>query len=164
MKFFFLFLILSSLQHVSCNSEEDNWQDLEDIAEMEMEEQAPRAPKALRGEVSCLATDAPPLHHSSKSPHHAICDDRGCIPDSGPRYNGTSNTTKSGRACKVWNTMTGEYASYAIYDHNYCRGDPSFVYCFTTDPNVLYEKCDIPRCLNLTKGEIYQKFISLNVK
>ena len=153
MNYFFLCLLFSCLQHVCCNSEEDNLENLEDMIEMEyMEtnemEQAPRDPKALSADVACIPADAPPIHHSSKN--HAICDDRGCITPGGSPYNGTVNTTFSGRTCKVWSTTpTPKYGG-----HNYCRGDPSYVYCYTTDPNRLYEYCEIPRCLALTKGEI----------
>ena len=178
MNYFFLFLLLSFLQHVFCNSEEQHWQDLKEMTVMEnMErketEQAPRAPKAVSDQVGCIPMDAPPLQHSSKSHHHTICNDEACIATHmelnhttgiskvvgtpGGSYKGTVNTTVSGRTCKVWNTLADQYADYARFGaHNYCRGnisDPSFVFCFTTDPYKEYEECDIRRCLALTKGE-----------
>ena len=161
MNYIFLFLLLSCLHRVFCNLEEDNWKDLENgyLKEIEMErndmEEALRAPKALSIEGGCVVTDAPSLQNYT-------CDERGCFTKHMARgqmsYNGSLATTVSGKTCKVWSTIDpGPYAIYIKYGtHNYCRGshpDPDWVFCFTTDPNTLYEKCDVPRCLTLTKGE-----------
>ena len=146
--------------------------------EIKAMEKVARAPKVVIGKASCIAKGAPPLHHSSKSPHHASCDDGDCvITDTkldvntgnskmvtlkSGNYSGTINTTVNGRTCRVWNTVTANDSSnWELYvsrhgEHNYCRGSGgygSYYFCFTTDPNKLYEKCEIPRCLKLSKGE-----------
>ncbi|CUG93534.1 Hypothetical protein, putative [Bodo saltans] len=73
------------------------------------------------------------------------------IPD-GRDYRGTVNVTSSGITCQKWSSQTPhehqtQYPNPAlgIGDNNYCRnpfGD-STVGCFTMDPDVPYEECDI---------------------
>jgi hypothetical protein len=73
------------------------------------------------------------------------------VPD-GRDYRGTVNTTRSGIACQKWSSQVPhehetQYPNPAlgIGDNNYCRnpfGD-STVGCFTMDPDVPYEECDI---------------------
>ena len=189
MNIFFLFLLLSYLEPVCCNSEEKY--DLEDMKAMERNEitmQAARAPKAigLGTKVGCIATDDPPVYHSSKSHHHEPCDEEGCIEtelgmetgplsgkfgmlpvDNGMFYNGSLSTTQAGKTCMKWSDLTQLSASLTIEvlnggleknigDHNYCRGNPGDtlgVYCFVTDSSPPTDKCEVRRCLKLTKGE-----------
>ena len=200
MKLFFLFLLLSCLHHVFCNSEEVIWRDWEEIEivkkdrgivigedsedmeeietvknnreegigedpehmeEIEMEtndiEQSLRSSKALSSKDGCMVTDDPLLKNYT-------CDARiRCfIPHQAPgrmSYRGRLNTTISGKTCKVWNTIDPQsaYRQYTRFGgHNFCRGSlptPNFVFCLTTDPNVVYEECDVPKCLALTKGK-----------
>ena len=183
MNYFSLFLLLSSLQHVCCNPEEENLQGLDyraqfefdDIEQTEMEHLA-RTPKVLTSQ-GCMGKDAPPLHPSIKSDKYTPCDERGCvtaqmklISNSGllqPSgiYLGRVNTTESGRACRTWSNLTADdsrnWETYQSRDgnygeHNNCRPSPtspSYIFCFTTDPKRLHEGCEVPRCLQLTKGE-----------
>ena len=78
--------------------------------------------------------------------------------DSGSEYMGTVRTTESGIECQAWTADTphanSDYADDKFPDgsaeaaSNYCRnpsGD-SFVWCYTMDPSVRWEECDIPRC------------------
>ena len=180
MNYFFLFLFLACLHHVFCNFEEDNWQDLEKryrekrvIEKRDMDE-ALRSPSTqtalgplLRGskafgfEGGCMVTDVPSLQNYS-------CDNIGCrrwrksshTPTSNDReeYTGNLSTTSSGKTCKAWSTIKGQYAGYAntrAEDGNYCRADgqadSSYIFCFISDSEV--EECDIPPCLTLKKGK-----------
>ena len=78
--------------------------------------------------------------------------------DSGSDYMGSVRTTESGIECQAWTAETphanSNYADEKFPDgsaeaaSNYCRnpsGDP-FVWCYTMDPSVRWEECDIPRC------------------
>ena len=77
-----------------------------------------------------------------------------CLEDSpeglGASYTGRVNVTASGRTCQVWSAShPHEHAYTELGDHNYCR-DPSGgfgrVWCYTTDPDVLWEPCSVPFC------------------
>jgi len=74
---------------------------------------------------------------------------------------GTANTTVSGKPCQAWSASTPHAPSEGYLDddlypdgsraaaRNYCRNpDTSYagVWCYTTDPEVRWEKCDVPLC------------------
>ena len=78
--------------------------------------------------------------------------------DKGELYNGTDNITMSGRTCQPWDSdtphfhpLTSLYRPY-LEGHNYCRnpdGRGSRPWCYTTDPNVRWELCNVAVCASL---------------
>ncbi|XP_068132289.1 hepatocyte growth factor isoform X2 [Hyperolius riggenbachi] len=81
---------------------------------------------------------------------------RNCIHGKGGNYKGSRNITKSGLLCQSWNSMVPHehsflHSSYRGKDlkENYCRnpkGEEGGPWCFTVDPKVRHEVCDIPLC------------------
>ncbi|XP_053572492.1 hepatocyte growth factor [Bombina bombina] len=81
---------------------------------------------------------------------------RDCIHGKGSNYKGTRNVTKRGLACQSWNSMTPHDhnflpSSYRGKDlkENYCRNpkeEEGGPWCFTKNPEVRHEVCDIPFC------------------
>ncbi|CAG0880043.1 unnamed protein product [Cyprideis torosa] len=84
-----------------------------------------------------------------------------CIPgEHGNLYLGFKNVTVSGRSCRPWNDEDIEYESTNFKDEdrknawkNFCRYPPALeaswkqaVWCFTLDPEVPWDYCDVPRC------------------
>ena len=58
---------------------------------------------------------------------------------------------QSGRRCQSWalNQPHQTRVRPAVYNHNFCSNpdrDPRGAWCYTTDPNVPWDFCDIPRC------------------
>ena len=75
--------------------------------------------------------------------------------DLGIRYNGTVSTTESGRMCQSWDSNTPHFHPitslhrYYLEDHNYCRnpeGRGKRPWCYTMDPTVRWEYCDVLNC------------------
>ena len=77
---------------------------------------------------------------------------------SGGEYTGNISVTKSGKQCQRWDVQSphthGVSADYlpdkTLSDaSNYCR-NPTFEHegpwCYVDDPNVTWERCDIPVC------------------
>lgn len=89
-----------------------------------------------------------------------------CILATDPRgvsYKGFKQTTSSGRICQKWSSETPHSPWYVNIDNlidkfgaeeletNYCRNplaadDQQRPWCYTTDPDVRWEFCDIPDC------------------
>ena len=77
--------------------------------------------------------------------------------DLGIHYNGTVNVTASNRTCQRWDAgtphfhpLTSLYRPY-LDGHNYCRnpeGRGKRPWCYTTDPNVRWEYCNVSFCPN----------------
>lgn len=70
---------------------------------------------------------------------------------------GTMNTTSDGIPCQHWNSQAPHQYSRPPPDifpelqnsENYCRnagGDEPVPWCFTSDPEVRWQSCDIPLC------------------
>ncbi|XP_032537131.1 plasminogen-like isoform X2 [Chiroxiphia lanceolata] len=78
-----------------------------------------------------------------------------CYRGKGQSYRGTTSITASGKKCQAWNSMfphrhekTPDKFPDADLRDNYCRnpdGDNS-PWCFTTDPNTLWEYCNLKKC------------------
>ena len=79
----------------------------------------------------------------------------------GREYMGRLSTTLSGKTCQEWtsnsphtpNAAASQDANFPDGSRaaakNYCRNPDSYsdgVWCYTTDPNMRYEKCDVPLC------------------
>ena len=79
------------------------------------------------------------------------------VDDLGIHYNGTVNVTESGRCCQNWDSdtphlhpLTSEFRYY-LEGHNYCRnpeGRGKRPWCYTMDPGVRWEYCNVPQCVN----------------
>ena len=62
-------------------------------------------------------------------------------------YSGNVAKTRSGLTCQFWNTQTLHKHDQPRWNHNYCRNPSSEdggVWCYTTDPDVKWEYCDVP--------------------
>ncbi|XP_052697830.1 prothrombin-like [Crassostrea angulata] len=68
---------------------------------------------------------------------------------SGARYWGTKSVTSTGKTCQSWSSQSPHGHSYSEYTGNYCRNnrnDNPKPWCYTTNPSVRWESCDIPNC------------------
>ena len=70
---------------------------------------------------------------------------------SGRSYVGEANTTIDGIPCQRWSdTQPHDHGFTHVGDHNFCRNpngaSHSKVWCYTTDPAVLYQSCSVPFC------------------
>uniref|UniRef100_A0A667X0W7 Macrophage stimulating 1 n=1 Tax=Myripristis murdjan TaxID=586833 RepID=A0A667X0W7_9TELE len=105
----------------------------------------------------CYTTDPERRYESCNIPH---CKDEVCITCNGEDYRGQVDHTVSGRECQRWDQ---QYPHQHIYqpekypdkslDDNYCRNpDASPVpWCYTTDPEVERESCEISKCTVVPK-------------
>ena len=85
------------------------------------------------------------LYYYFKDPVECLFGDQGLY------YMGITNTTVSGRPCQMWSSQT-PHSHTMSGEANYCRNpdkEPK-PWCYTTDPDVRYEFCDIPSC-----GKLY---------
>ena len=87
-----------------------------------------------------------------------------CISGSASEYVGSMAMTEGGRMCQRWDTQTPHSHNFG-YDNNrfpdgsvrkaenYCRNPDgkSRLWCYTTDPNVAWEYCNVPQCT----GKLY---------
>ncbi|KAM4874291.1 hepatocyte growth factor isoform 1-T1 [Thomomys bottae] len=95
---------------------------------------------------------------------------RNCIIGKGGSYKGTVSITKSGIKCQPWSSMIPHEHSFLPSSYrgkdlqeNYCRnprGEEGGPWCFTSNPEVRYEVCDIPQCSEVEcmtcNGETYR--------
>lgn len=85
----------------------------------------------------------------------------GCNPSSdGRQYTGHKSVTETGKHCQAWASQSPHSHSYTQDDmypdgsvtaaSNYCRNpDRNWnegVWCYTTDRETNWEKCDVPAC------------------
>ncbi|GFY53851.1 tyrosine-protein kinase transmembrane receptor Ror2 [Trichonephila inaurata madagascariensis] len=81
-----------------------------------------------------------------------------CIRDRGRFYQGTMNVTKSGIPCQKWDSQDPHHHNRppmvfpeVLNSENYCRnagGEEPMPWCYTIDPRIRWQHCDIPRCEN----------------
>ncbi|OXB57260.1 hypothetical protein ASZ78_007520 [Callipepla squamata] len=78
-----------------------------------------------------------------------------CYQGNGVSYRGTASFTITGKKCQAWNSMsphrhnkTSEHFPNADLKQNYCRNPDadSRPWCYTTDPSVRWEYCNLKRC------------------
>ena len=76
---------------------------------------------------------------------------------SGHTYRGTLAVTRSGYVCQEWTSdaphpptyTADDYPNAGLGAHNYCRNPnlrPQGPWCYTTNPDVPWEACDLNRC------------------
>ncbi|XP_049633304.1 hepatocyte growth factor-like protein isoform X1 [Suncus etruscus] len=111
-----------------------------------------RNPNGDSGGPWCFTTD-PVLHYQScglKS-----CRDAACFWCNGEDYRGAVDHTESGHECQRWDLQHPHSHSFKPHkfpdkhlDDNYCRNPDASErpWCYTTDPQVKREFCNIPRC------------------
>ncbi|XP_066269384.1 alpha-tectorin-like [Branchiostoma lanceolatum] len=76
-----------------------------------------------------------------------------CFNKNGTDYSGKMSTTRSGRTCQRWDTQLPHKHSNSLLKHNYCRnpgGTRDRPWCYTMDPSVRWEYCNISQC-----GKLY---------
>ena len=70
-------------------------------------------------------------------------------------YRGTLNVTASGKSCQAWDVQfphthsrTATNYPTAGLESNFCRNpdNEDAAWCYTTDPEVRFELCDVPSC------------------
>ncbi|RUS70374.1 hypothetical protein EGW08_021860 [Elysia chlorotica] len=101
------------------------------------------------------------------SDHHDFAPDKvtdSCYVERGRWYNGTVSVTRSGHTCQSWDQVSphAHNRSGLIYPEvqdgaNFCRnpgGEEPSPWCYTTNPTIRFELCDIKPCGAETGGEI----------
>ncbi|XP_035678931.1 uncharacterized protein LOC118417472, partial [Branchiostoma floridae] len=77
-----------------------------------------------------------------------------CMYGDGSTYRGSENTTQSGLTCQRWDSQSPHEHNTTVshplagLDENYCRNPDGAArpWCYTTDPNVTREYCNIATC------------------
>lgn len=68
----------------------------------------------------------------------------------GKEYTGTVSHTKTGKPCQRWDSQTPHKHDYnhLSKDENYCRNTDGSAgpWCYTMDPDIRWELCDVPKC------------------
>ncbi|XP_035683944.1 plasminogen-like [Branchiostoma floridae] len=87
-----------------------------------------------------------------------------CQIGNGASYRGTVSVTRTGKTCQHWDSQTPhEHVVTPAnnpasgLEQNYCRnpdGDPSGVWCITTDSERPWDYCDVPTCSGHGEREV----------
>ncbi|XP_066273809.1 uncharacterized protein [Branchiostoma lanceolatum] len=86
-----------------------------------------------------------------------------CIEGNGASYRGPVSVTETGKMCQRWDRQTPHghtrgpvYYPSSGLEQNYCRNPDgeAGVWCYTTDPNTRWERCDVPTCESLSGEKI----------
>lgn len=95
-----------------------------------------------------------------------------CVKGRGRFYQGKVNITKAGIPCQRWDSQlphTHDSPPNIFPEltnaENYCRnagGEEKRPWCFTTNPEIRWQHCDIPRCPNSTFEEVETKSIAMD--
>ncbi|XP_023583752.1 plasminogen isoform X3 [Trichechus manatus latirostris] len=96
-----------------------------------------------------------------------------CKTGNGKYYRGMMARTRNGVVCQKWKDLSPHVPRYSPHrfpseglEENYCRNpdnDEKGPWCYTTNPEVRYDYCDIPQCEDecmYCSGENYQGKIS----
>ena len=91
-----------------------------------------------------------------------IVDDTVCKSTTeGKEYIGQISETANGTACQRWDSQSPHSHNYTTNDYypdatitdaaNHCRNvdDEDLPWCYTTDPDVRWEYCNIPDCSSM---------------
>ncbi|KAI8490645.1 hypothetical protein Bbelb_319130 [Branchiostoma belcheri] len=91
-----------------------------------------------------------------------ICEFEPCQVGDGASYRGTVSVTRTGETCQRWDRLF-PHVHTKLFEHpsseleeNYCRnpdGEPG-VWCFTEDPSVRFELCEVPVCVTDRANEL----------
>eukprot|EP00074_Homo_sapiens_P014481 NP_001258662.1 putative macrophage stimulating 1-like protein [Homo sapiens] len=117
-----------------------------------LEENFCRNPDGDPGGPWCHTTD-PAVRFQSCS--IKSCRVAACVWCNGEEYRGAVDRTESGRECQRWDLQhphqhpfePGKFLDQGL-DDNYCRNPDGSErpWCYTTDPQIEREFCDLPRC------------------
>lgn len=84
--------------------------------------------------------------HCSKANSNASLLPFDCYVDKGDKYEGLLDSAGTGRKCKNWRE---EGTHKGMGNNNFCRnpdGSKDKPWCFTLDPKVEWEYCEVPKC------------------
>ncbi|KAG5879683.1 hypothetical protein JTB14_021484 [Gonioctena quinquepunctata] len=95
-----------------------------------------------------------------------------CVKGRGRFYQGKVNVTKTGIPCQRWSSQSPhshdsppEIFPELENGENYCRnagGEEKRPWCFTLNPAIRWQHCDIPRCPNSTMDDSDAKNIAMD--
>ncbi|KAM5228809.1 plasminogen [Ctenodactylus gundi] len=104
---------------------------------------------------SCEPSPASAEHSDSPAPPEQTPVVQECYQGNGQSYRGTSSITVTGKKCQSWSSMrphihqkTPANFPNAGLTMNYCRNPDAdkSPWCYTTDPSVRWEYCNLKRC------------------
>uniref|UniRef100_I3NFV2 Plasminogen n=1 Tax=Ictidomys tridecemlineatus TaxID=43179 RepID=I3NFV2_ICTTR len=115
----------------------------------------------VREQCTFVSQRALPVSWSLFTPPEQTPVVQDCYQGNGQSYRGTSSTTITGKKCQSWSSMTPhahektpEKFPNAGLTMNYCRNPDAdkSPWCYTTDPSVRWEYCNLKRCSETPGG------------